>query len=489
MQVENSALARAREYETKQQKLRDAAVFPIFHLRSPAGWINDPNGFSLYEGEYHLFFQYHPYSAEWGPMHWGHAKTRDFVQWEYLPAAMAPDQDYDCEGCFSGSAIQDGDRHILAYTSVCFEKQEDGRTKVCQTQSIAAGDGYNYSKQNGNPVIGAGQLPAGSDPENFRDPKLWKENDIYYIIAGSQDRDKTGRILKYASRDLIHWTFEGILFRTTEKIGRMWECPDYFKLRDKQVLLISPQDMQAKGLEYHCGNGSVYFTGYEENGAFIEESRGCMDFGTDFYAPQTLLTGDGRRIMIAWMQSWDIQNYPPEFEWSGMMTFPRELSLQGHTIRQAPAREIEQFRKNKVRYDNFCLKEKTCFADIRGRVIDLTVQIKKINCSSVEIRLAKGGGHYISIEYDAAKKTIIFDRKYAQCIRDIVNERKLNLNPDRDTVTMRILMDLYSVEIFFNEGEKTLTSLFFMDLQHDDIEFIPYGGSCVLDIEKWDIKI
>ena len=107
----------------------------------------------------------------------------------------------------------------------------------------------------------------------------------------------------------------------------------------------------------------------------------------------------------------------------------------------------------------------------------------------MEIRLAKGGGHYISIEYDAAKKTIIFDRKYAQCIRDIVNERKLNLNPDRDTVTMRILMDLYSVEIFFNEGEKTLTSLFFMDLQHDDIEFIPYGGSCVLDIEKWDINI
>ena len=115
---------------------------PKFHVTGGIGWINDPNGFSLYKGEYHLFHQYHPYKPIWGPMHWGHVKTRDFIRWERLPVALAPDMPYDKDGCFSGSAVElpDG-RQLLMYTGVREERQADGSLKPFQTQCLAVGDG------------------------------------------------------------------------------------------------------------------------------------------------------------------------------------------------------------------------------------------------------------------------------------------------------------------------------------------------------------
>lgn len=99
---------------------------PAYHMSSPTGWINDPNGFSVFGGQYHLFFQYHPFSKKWGPMHWGHCVSKDFIKWEYLPCALAPDESYDKEGCFSGSAIEADGEHVLIYTGVMDRYLDDG---------------------------------------------------------------------------------------------------------------------------------------------------------------------------------------------------------------------------------------------------------------------------------------------------------------------------------------------------------------------------
>lgn len=481
-------LDRARKYVKEAGKEKKQEATPVFHLKAPVGWMNDPNGFSFYQGEYHLFYQYHPYSNKWGPMHWGHAKTRNFVEWEHLPVALAPDQEYDCDGCFSGSAIWDDNKHILAYTSVYIEKADGQASKVHQTQSIAVGDGFDYYKQENGPAISGNMLPKNSSRENFRDPKIWKENDKYYIIVGNRSEDGKGQILKFSSRNLQDWNYEGVLYQASKKIGCMWECPDYFKLNGRQILIFSPQDMQAEGLEYHCGNGSLYFVGREAEGRFLEESGGSLDYGIDFYAPQTVLTEDGRRILIAWMQSWDANIYPPELKWCGMMTFPRELFLEDQIIRQLPAGEIEAFWENEKRYEDVFVEGQVNLPDIRGRALDLTLRLRNMNCSVLEIRLAKRGNHYISIEYDTVRGIFTFDRKFSYCIRDVVNERKILLEPQGGVITMRILLDFYSVELFLNNGEKTLTSTFFMEDGNDEIEFLSFGGSFQMDLLKHDIK-
>ena len=133
MAVYSEKLEKARKYEVENSADIFNTEKPSFHITPPVGWINDPNGFSCYKGEYHLFYQYHPYSTHWGPMHWGHVKSKDLITWEQLPCALAPDEEYDGQGCFSGTAIQDGDRHVLIYTSVVDKEQQDGTHLIRQT--------------------------------------------------------------------------------------------------------------------------------------------------------------------------------------------------------------------------------------------------------------------------------------------------------------------------------------------------------------------
>ena len=328
----SAVLEKARVYESQMGEVVKGRK-PAFHVTAPIGWINDPNGFSMFQKEAHLFYQYHPYSTKWGPMHWGHCKTRDFIKWEQLPCAIAPDTVYDGQGCFSGSAVEWNKKHVLMYTSVLEKDDEEGNHIIRQTQSIAIGDGINYEKAAQNPVILGDVLPKGSSLEDFRDPKIWEQNGKLYAVVGSRNEDGSGQIALFSSENALDWNFESILDRSRNRYGKMWECPDFFYLDGKNVLVTSPQDMQAEDLEFHNGNGTIYLVGEFEakNGTFersLMQAR-AIDYGLDFYAPQTLLTEDGRRIMIAWMQSWDTVNLisPGEFSWRGQLTLPRELHM------------------------------------------------------------------------------------------------------------------------------------------------------------------
>ena len=227
-------LQRARDFEKKYIPYV-AEELPRFHVTGGIGWINDPNGFAPYKGEYHLFYQYHPYDTKWGPMHWGHVKTKDFIRWERLPVAMAPDMDYDKDGCFSGGAVEMPDgRHLLMYTGVRSVRQKNGKVESFQTQCIAIGDGVNYEKYEGNPVITAKDLPEGGSVHDFRDPHIWREDDWYYVVVGNRTEDTSGTILLYRSPDAIHWEFVSKVASCHNQYGKMWECPDFFPLDGKQ---------------------------------------------------------------------------------------------------------------------------------------------------------------------------------------------------------------------------------------------------------------
>ena len=281
---------------------------PLFHLTPYIGWMNDPNGFSQYNGSYHLFYQYYPYKKKWGPMHWGHAVTKDLLKWEFLPAAIAPDTGPDSGGCFSGSALSmDNGKHLLLYTGVVKLNDMDEDTFL-QTQCLAEGDGVDYVKYEGNPVIDhEGSSRKVLSKYDFRDPKMWREKDgTYRCVIGGCTNDKKGRILYFRSENGYDWKFVSVLAENDGSLGTMWECPDFFELDGKYVLLTSPQDVR-QDKKYNCGNIVVAMIGTfdEETGKFHKETEQLVDAGIDFYATQTLLAEDGRRIMSAWMQNWD----------------------------------------------------------------------------------------------------------------------------------------------------------------------------------------
>ncbi|MDO5517685.1 MAG: glycoside hydrolase family 32 protein, partial [Clostridium sp.] len=418
-----------------------------------------PNGFSVFNNEYHLFYQYHPYSTYWGPMHWGHCKSNDFIKWESLPIALAPDEEFDKKGCFSGSAIEFEGKHVLIYTGVSEEKSENGTNAERQTQCIAIGDGVNYEKMECNPVITTDMIPEGSSLQDFRDPKMWRSGDKFYTVVGSRNEDGSGQALLYSSDDLKKWNFETVIDRSRNEIGRMWECPDFFDIDDNHILVLSPQEMKAEKLRFHSGSNTVYIIGTydEEKKVFTRNNYKEIDYGLDFYAPQTLKAEDGRRIMIGWMNSWENRIVPDSFKWCGMMTIPRELTVRNGLLIQNPIREIENYHKNSIQYENVEVKGEIKLDNVSGRNIDMTVEFLDGEYDELQIKVAKNDEYETIISYEPKKNIVTFDRSYSGVTKDVLHRRSMQVrNNDRKT-KMRIILDNYSAEIFVNDGEEAMT--------------------------------
>lgn len=499
--MSSQTLREARIYEETAETGIAEENRPAFHLSPRVGWMNDPNGFSYYQGEYHLFYQYYPYNCVWGPMHWGHAVSKDLLHWNYLPAALAPDMPYDRGGCFSGSAevLPDG-RHLLLYTGVRREPQPDESIKEVQTQCIAVGDGIDYAKCPENPVLTEKDLPEGSSRCDFRDPKIWKEKDGTYrcvvgACVGERPEDKDGRILLYRSEDAIHWSFVTILATNGGRFGRMWECPDFFELDGSHVLLVSPQDMIPKGFEYHNGNGTLCLIGKydEETHTFTEEHNQAIDYGIDFYASQTIVTPDGRRVMVGWMQNWDTCGKAlREKLWFGQMSLPRELSVKNGRLFQKPVKELEAFWEDKVSYENVHIHDIVRLDGICGRMIDMEISFRPADegkpYRKFAVRFAQGENCYTSVSFRPYESILKVDRKFSGSRRAIIHQRRSVVNHGNGSLKLRLILDRYSAEIFVNDGEKVLTITMDTEQSAQGISFFA-DGDVYLDVTKYRLNI
>lgn len=509
-------LKQARDYEQQMGAMIPDEKRPVYHLTPWAGWMNDPNGFSFYDGKYHLFFQYYPFATEWGPMHWGHAVTKDLVSWEFLPTALAPDMPYDAEGCWSGSAVElpDG-RQLLVYTGREPFINNEGREEIRQVQCLAFGDGRDYVKYERNPVLTAADLPEGASIYDFRDPKVWKDekDGCYHMVVASRAADGYGQVLNYVSVDGISWEYKGVLDASRGEVGSMWECPDFFKMGPDAFIIASPMEMKMEG-EFLNFHGNAYFKGRfdEENHRFIREEVHALDFGYDFYAAQTMLAPDGRRLLIAWMTAWEnMKGREHPQGWAGMMTLPRELTfVDGHLI-QTPVKEIEAYRRNPVISKKVPVSGRIRQEGISGRSVDLTVDVSPAwnsDYDSFEIRFAEGeirGRYYtVILRYDKKEGVITLDRSVSGYANDVMAIRRIELDRDclegsaqggnkqntsletGSDITFRILLDRFSAEIFVNGGRYVLSSVLETDLEADGISFVAQGDA-VINIEKYDI--
>lgn len=491
----SQTLREARKYEEASEKMIKKEERPDFHLSARTGWMNDPNGFSYYDGKYHMFYQYYPYESKWGPMHWGHAVSEDLLHWEYLPAALAPDELYDRDGCFSGSAITlpDG-RQLLMYTGVVREHLANDAFREVQTQCLAVGDGLDYVKYEGNPVLCEKDLPEGCSRFDFRDPKVWRRKDgSYACVAGNIAADDSGQIVLFVSEDGFRWKFKKVLAANHGRFGRMWECPDFFELDGHWVLLISPQDMLPVGFEYHNGNGTLCLIGEyeEETDTFTERCNQSIDYGIDFYAPQTVLTPDGRRVMIGWMQNWDACNVrSPEEPWFGQMSLPRELSIRNGRLYQKPLRELETLRCNQVIYKDVLFSGLTRLDGVRGRKLDMELLIRPGDEQEMyrkfAVRFAQNDRYHTALSFRPQESILKVDRKFSGSRRAIIHQRRSKVNSENGCLKLRLILDQFSVEVFVNDGEQVMTATMYTDRAADGISFAA-DGTVRMDVIKYDL--
>ncbi len=466
---------------------------PSVHFTPELGWMNDPNGFSYFNGEYHLFYQSNPDDTRWGSIHWGHAVSRDLVRFEYLPAALAPDQPYDLRGCFSGTALETEDgQHYIIYTGV--HTGPDGRD--LQQQCVAVGDGRNYVKYGQNPVIPAKDLPQGLSPYDFRDPKVFKDEDgmLRCIVAGMNE-EGLGELLLFASRDGYDWHFENTFLENDGTYGTMWECPDFFNIGDTAVLLTSPIGMTANEPEYHAGNGTLCQTGTYDRAAkrFIPHHAQVVDHGFDFYAPQTLKAPDGRRILIGWMQNWATcdADRSADRNWFGQMTVARELTLDGDQLLQMPVRELENYRDSRIEYTNVEVNGKRTLSGIEGRSLDMILKVRPAERANIFRRFtmyfAKDDQHSSRIDFYPGECIFETDRSLSGTPDNGLSRRRCRVKDRGGEIELRIVMDRYSIEVFINGGEQAMTTTIPTDPAAGEICF-ESDGAAVMDITKWRLN-
>ncbi len=480
--------SRADEYIGRNRCRRQER--PAFHVTPPVGWLNDPNGFSVYGDQIHLFYQFYPYEPKWGPMHWGHQVTEDLIRWTDCPTALAPDCTYDQYGCFSGSAVETEEGHVLIYTGVTKELMEDGTEVEYQNQCIAVGDGITYEKDGQNPVLCGSLLPQGFSRKDFRDPKVWREDGIYYLVAGSRDENGNGQVVLCSSENLKSWKYEGVIAHNDGTIGKMWECPDFFSLDGRQILICSPQNMRASGYEFHNGHNSLYFLGdYSQSDHVFQKGEPVsLDYGLDFYAPQTVLLPDGRRIMIGWMQSWDTVLIPDGQAWNGMMTLPRELSVRDDVVIQSPVRELERYRVSRVALQDQRISGTCRLPGIGGRCLDLTVKLGAGTYREFCMDVAHNEHYTTSYTYQADRQLITVDRTYSGIDRDMVCQRTMKVRNPKRPLSLRFIMDRNSIELFVNDGEQVSSTVIFTPEEADEILF-SCDGEVSVDVEQYEICV
>ncbi len=408
---------------------------PIFHITGEKGWINDPNGIVKFQGRYHIFFQHHPYSCEWGPMHWGHVISDDLLHFQYLPYALVPGDEFDKDGCFSGTSLVKNEVLYIAYTG--FINNEDPE-QIKQIQCLASStDGVHFTKHGA--IITEKQLPKEYKPCDFRDPKLFYKEGFFYILASAKKRSGGGSILLFQSKDLKEWRFvSDVLNHNSE--GKMIECVDYHE--DLGLLLYSEQDFPKDN--NHCLNihSCEYEIGQLNNkGKFISGSpKRLIDYGFDFYAPQVM---NDDHYLIAWMNMWGRNNPTSQFGFAGMLTTPRKVTVEDGYLIQTPV--IYGQKDQTIDLED----------EYEGRLSVGTIALEIINLQSLNIYLRKGEGEYS--QFYLKDNEFYFDRSQSGVPingeeTDELSQKGIRKMPyiKKNIDKIYILLDKYSIEIFVN---------------------------------------
>lgn len=419
------------------------------HMQAPENWINDPNGLIWFKGLYHLYYQSFPYATEWGTMHWGHAVSKDLVNWEHFGIALYPSKAFDRNGCFSGSAIEVDDQLHFYYTGVRYLQEDPENIHVPANQAmescqvhISSDNGFRFDNKDGKTVT----IPVMTDPleghySDTRDPKVWRSGDDFYMVLATkvtaEDGQTHGRVNFYKSKDATNWLYMNCFDQKLE--APMWECPDLFQTGDRAVLMVSSMAKDADG-KWPAEQSYVLTGDFDEATCALTAAGepGLVDYGKDLYAPQSTLDEAGRRIVIGWMRMPEPVKEKRERPWIGMMTTPRVVETEGDHVCFRMHPNIKAALKEEV-LDDFIENVK-----LPCRVHVTLRENEHMNISGYKLRL-----HHGSL---VADRTLVYpggkDARTVSRIPDV-----------GEKCTLDIILSEHMVETFVNEGRYVMSHI------------------------------
>lgn len=433
---------------------------PLLHFTPSLGWMNDPNGLIFFKGVYHLFYQYHPYQTKWNQMYWGHAVSKDLITWRELPIALAPSEEYENSsdgGCFSGTAIEHEGILYLFYTAVA----KNAAGQLIQKQCVAMSeDGIHFSKYENNPIIQTDHLKK--ENSHFRDPKVWKKDQTFYMLVGVSE-NQIGKLIMYRSENLFDWDIIGVAFE--EPDAWMLECPDFYELDGRDILTFSPVGIKGQYSTYLVGNMDY------ESGQFNIDYRGILDYGVDFYAPQTFLSPEGERYVIGWQNGWEWMDEWNGFgeltenSWCGAMSIPRKMKLKNNQLHSVLPNKISALKSiQNVIYDTQTDGYLKHISTIQSpTIIELSLEYGKVPITLV----------FKDKRNNSVDTFIIDEQLHYHSTGNALGRKNMMMPLSNKSKTVKILIDLYSIEVFDEEEGNVLSvNSFFKGTLEREFSFI-----------------
>ena len=458
---------------------------PLYHFTADYGWVNDPNGMVYAEGLYHLFYQYNPYGSIWGNMTWGHAVSKDLVNWQRRPIAIEPDS---LGTIFSGSAIVDhhnaagfGKNAIITfYTSF----QPKSLHQQVQSMAYSTDGGNSFTKYGGNPI-----LKSDKDLIDFRDPKV-----IYYAATKTWIMALASgpQIKFFSSKNLKDWHFESAFRDQYNPENATWECPDLIQVpvdqdssQKRWVLIVS------HGKGPFGGSAVQYFTGDFDGHKFVCHSdpkqKKWMDYGKDHYATVTW-SNTPVPLAIAWMSNWEYANDVPTYQYKGAMSLVRKLSLfkvkDEYYLASTPLKKQEELHLSKTAFTPFTLHKESHNLLLpqteNPGAYELTFEAEMTSADVFGFHLFNDVGESIQVFINQAENRIYLDRNKSGKGKTLKTFPTMTYAPTwgEKKVNLHLFVDKSSVELFLNGGKSVITDLIFPSEPYNRINFYSKGGSC-----------
>lgn len=449
----------------KNRKVKENDIYrPKYHVSPKVGWVNDPHGIVYFKGQYHLFCQHYPYETCSKDVHWGHFTTKDFIHFDEVRCAIAPDEPYDMSGCWSGSVIVENDKLFIFYTG--FHLREDGKYYQVTCGAVSE-DGINFKKFDNNPVIGFDKIPEYTNIVDFRDPCVFKENDKFYIIMGSKSKEEVPMVLLYESDDLYHWNFKKKL-ASDERYGTMFECPNLVRFKDCAYLITSPQNIPLKDDNFFNVSSCIYFRMPRDfiNNDFKLENVREMDHGFDYYAPNVC---DKEKIMVAWSQLWGRRYYLSEkgSDFINNFSLFKKIELDGDRLKFIPLDVYKTLFRNEEKHVlNLKVNEEITKKFGKYYHFEAEVEVKK--GLIFELRLNKNDDECVLFTLNVDEKKLSIDRsKLKEQLFGVDNTpatkgfRFLNLDNIDEKFKFEIYADSEVMEVYVNDFKDSFSYLAF----------------------------
>ncbi|HCM90541.1 MULTISPECIES: sucrose-6-phosphate hydrolase [Vagococcus] len=442
-----------------EKNVKDAPWRLNYHIQPKSGLLNDPNGFSYFNNEWHLFYQFYPFGAVHGLKSWYHLTSKNLVDWTQKGIALEPSYTFDSHGVYSGTAFPIGEELFLSYSGNV--RDEEWHRQSYQLGAMMKKD--STIKKINSPLV---DFPIKGYTDHVRDPQIISYKGNYLMILGAQNSDEEGKIIIFESTNLTDWDLLGDLNYTHQKIGFMVECPNLLFVEEQPLLIFCPQGLDKSIMSYENIYPNTYILGdsFDLKHLTINSPSEIknLDYGFDVYATQAFTDENGRCLSISWLGLPEI-DYPTFKDgWAHCLSLVKELTIKEGKLYQFPVIETAELREDATSIKGTLTSDLKTIAKNTTNSYELNLSFSSNSSGVLHLFSDNSAEESFKLFFDTKKGVLKIDRQHAgvSFAEEFGVTRSL-IVPKNKKLELDIFVDQSTIEIFINKGEDVMTSRIF----------------------------